>query len=135
LNKTLEVKYDSFNVPKGKDAKKFFELRLEQYSSKTDKGSYFGFGGQKKSSDSSVEPVYFQIDRGNKDLQDIIQISYVMGQPKDNGKFEKRFDTWYKKLSEIQKQPLFTSSSKEYKENLKKINHLMALIENLMKEE
>lgn len=29
LNRTMEVKYDSFNVQKGLDAKKYFVLNLE----------------------------------------------------------------------------------------------------------
>ena len=40
LNKSMEIKYDFLNMPKGKDAKKFFTLSIEQYTQKKDSISY-----------------------------------------------------------------------------------------------
>ena len=40
LNKSMEIKYDFLNIQKGKDAKKFFTLSIEQYSQKKNTISY-----------------------------------------------------------------------------------------------
>ena len=61
-------------------------------------------------STKQVDPVYYQIDRGNKDLQDTVRINHTLGQARDNGRNEKKFDTWYKKLTNIRSMDIFLSS-------------------------
>lgn len=74
MNKTMEIKYDFLNVPKGKDARKFFTLTMEQYAQKAEKQSYTEMAmkasGYNKSqaAAATADPVFFQLDRGNKDL-------------------------------------------------------------------
>ena len=51
---------------------------------------------------------------------------------KDNGKNEKKFDIWYKKLTEMKKLSIF-QGSKEGINHLKKLNHLKTIVEGIMK--
>ena len=59
LNKTMEIKYDFINVQKGKDAKKFFTMSLEQYKAKGEKESYTEKAMKAAGKGKHVEPVYF----------------------------------------------------------------------------
>ena len=133
LNKTMDIKYDFINVQKGKDAKKYFTMSMEQYKVKEEKESYADMARKAAGKGKVVDPVYYQLDRGNKDLQDVVQISHTLGQFKDKGKNEKKFDTWYKKLTDIRSKEIL-KDSKEGINHLKKLNHLKSIVEGILRD-
>ena len=83
-------------------------------------------------SKAPAEKVVYELETGKKDLQDVVNITHILGQSRDN-KGEKRFEVWLKKLREIEALPMYVADSKEAKEYLKKLNFLKGEIEKMLK--
>ena len=132
INRNMQAHYDFQNQPKGKDAKRFITLVTEQFVKKKKAGYAQMAAGYLSKSKAPPEKVVHELETGKKDQQDVVNVTHILGQSRDN-RGEKRFEVWLKKLREIEGLPIFAADSKDAKEYLKKLNFLKGEIEKMLK--